>query len=210
MIILLGAPGAGKGTQADLLVDKFGYVKLSIGDALRRQIKLGSEVGKEAESLVSQGKLVDDDTILKVLKAELSATDPSKVLLDGYPRNINQAKTLKTMTADYPLEMVIHFDLDPKEIVDRITGRRSCANCGSSFHIKFNPPKKEDICDRCGAGLSQRPDDTEEKVKVRLGVYDEQTKPVVDFYNKEGLYNRIDAGQPVEQVHWQVLTALDL
>lgn len=210
MIILLGAPGAGKGTQADLLVDKFGYVKLSIGDALRRQIKLGSEVGKEAESLVNQGKLVDDDTILKVLKAELSATDPSKVLLDGYPRNINQAKTLATMTQNYPLEMVIHFDLDTSVIVERITGRRSCGNCGSSFHVKYNPPKKVDICDRCGSGLSQRADDTEEKVKVRLGVYEEQTKPVVEFYHKLGLYNRIDANQPVEQVHWQVLSALDL
>lgn len=210
MIILLGAPGAGKGTQADLLVDKFGYVKLSIGDALRRQIKLGSEVGKEVEALVNTGKLVDDDTILKVLKAELSATDPGKALLDGYPRNINQAKTLATMTKDYPLEMVIHFDLDTGEIVDRITGRRSCSNCGASFHVKFNPPKKADICDRCGAGLSQRADDTEEKVKVRLGVYEDQTKPVVEFYRKQGLYNRIDAGQPVEQVHWQVLSALDL
>lgn len=210
MIILLGAPGAGKGTQADLLVDKFGYVKLSIGDALRRQIKLGSEVGKEVEALVNTGKLVDDDTILKVLKAELSANDPSKVLLDGYPRNINQATTLAAMTQDYPLEMVIHFDLDTSEIVDRITGRRSCGNCGASFHVKFNPPKKTDICDRCGSGLSQRADDTEEKVKIRLGVYEEQTKPVVEYYRKQGLYHRIDASQPVDQVHWQVLSAVDL
>lgn len=210
MIVLLGAPGAGKGTQADLLVDKFGYVKLSIGDALRRQIKEGSDVGKEAEALVNQGKLVDDALILRVLKAELSATDPSKVLLDGYPRNLNQAKTLKSMHEEYPVEMVIHFDLDTAEIVDRITGRRSCSNCGASFHVKFNPPKVEDVCDRCASPLSQRADDTEEKVKVRIGVYEDQTKPVVDFYNGEGLYTHVDAGQPVEQVHWQVLTALDL
>ncbi|SME88768.1 adenylate kinase [Pseudobacteriovorax antillogorgiicola] len=208
IVVITGAPGAGKGTQADLLVEKQGFRKISTGDALRRQIKLGTEVGKKASELMSAGKLVPDDVLLDILKAELAATTEEKILLDGYPRNLSQAETLKTLKEQYPVKAALHLDVDSDVLMSRLCGRRTCGNCGASFHVNFSPPKVEGVCDRCGGQLQQRPDDNEEKVRVRLDVYENETKPVLDFYQGEGLYVRVDGNGSTEEVFERISKAI--
>lgn len=208
IFVLTGAPGAGKGTQADLLVERKGFRKLSTGDALRRQIKLGSDVGKKASSLMAEGKLVPDDILLDILSAELGDVSKEKVLLDGYPRNIAQAKTLKTLADKYPVKAAIHLDVDEDLLTSRLIGRRVCGSCGASFHVEFNPSSEGDDCDKCGGQLLQRPDDDTEKVKVRLGVYASETMPVLSFYRDEELYVRVDGNGGTEEVFERLLGAI--
>lgn len=208
MILLIGAPGSGKGTQADLLVENRGFQKLSTGEALRRQIKLGSPVGLEAKKYVDAGKLVPDDTILNVLKTEMESLDRDKILLDGYPRNLEQAKTLKSLGDSFPIEAVIHLDLDISIVIERMTGRRVCGQCGDTYHIKFSPSEKEGVCDKCGGEVVHRSDDTLDKIKVRLEIYESKTKPLIDYYKKEGKYHRVEALGSVDDISGKVLTVL--
>jgi adenylate kinase len=201
IVILTGAPGAGKGTQADLLAEREGFKKISTGDALRKQIKEGTEIGNKAKSIMAEGKLVPDDVLLGILKAELDAARGFPILLDGYPRNVAQAKALQELVGKEGVRGAVHLEVDPNALVQRISGRRTCVNCGASYHVTTSPPKKDGICDRCGSGVIQRPDDTEEKVKVRLGVYESETRPVLDFYKNLGLYHRVDGNGTTESVY---------
>lgn len=209
IFVLMGAPGAGKGTQADLLVAKSGFRKVSTGDALRRQVKEGTELGKNARAFMDQGKLVPDDVLLEILKAELGEDKNEKILLDGYPRNLEQAKTLKSFSERNPIKGVVYLDVDPSLLLSRICGRRTCSNCASTFHVTNNPPKVEGICDNCQAELVQRPDDTEEKVAVRLEIFRQQTLPVIDFYREEGIYQHVDGTGDTNAVFERVLKTLE-
>ena len=208
IVVLTGAPGAGKGTQADLLVERDGFHKLSTGDALRRQIKLGTEVGKKAGAVMAEGRLVSDEILLDILKAELGSLGEGKVLLDGYPRNLAQAKTLETLSDEYPISGAIHLDVKSSALMSRLCGRRVCGDCGASFHLEFGPPKLEGVCDKCGGVLTQRPDDNEEKVKVRLNVYESDTKPILDFYKDKGLYHRVEGLGNTEEVYTRLKEAV--
>ncbi len=209
IFVLMGAPGAGKGTQADLLVEKADFRKISTGDALRRQIKLGTDIGKSASSYMEQGELVPDEVLLEILKAELGDNKDEKLLLDGYPRNLKQAQTLKGISNANPIKAAIHLDVDSSVLMTRLCGRRTCSNCGASFHIEYSAPKTEGICDRCGGELIQRPDDNEEKVGVRLKVYDQETRPVLDFYRGEGIYQHVDGNGETEKVFERLLKTVE-
>ena len=208
IVVLTGAPGAGKGTQADLLVERQGYKKISTGDALRNQIKGGTELGKTASQFMEKGELVPDALLLDILKSELSAVAGHKVLLDGYPRNLDQAKTLEGLAAEWTVGKAIHLDVESKQLVERLSGRRTCLNCGATFHITMNRPEKEGICDKGGSGLPQRPDDEVKKVQTRLTVYEKSTEPVLDFYRSKGVYVRVDGLGSTEDVYSRLLEAL--
>lgn len=201
IIILTGAPGAGKGTQADLIAQRQGFRKISTGDALRRHIKDGTPIGKKAQSIMAEGKLVPDDVLLGILQSELEAAGSQNVLLDGYPRNVAQAKSLQEIVGDRGLAAVIHLEVDKALLIDRMSGRRTCLNCGASFHLLTSPPQQAGICDRCGSEVVQRPDDHEDKVRVRLDVYERETSPILDFYKHLNLYHRIDGSQSTEKVY---------
>ncbi len=201
IIILTGAPGAGKGTQADLLAQREGFKKISTGDALRKHIKEGTEIGNKAKSFMSEGKLVPDKVLLGILQSELEAARGFPILLDGYPRNVAQARSLQEIVGKDGIRGAVHLEVDPNALVQRISGRRTCVNCGASYHVLTSPSKKGPLCDRCSGELVQRPDDTEEKVKVRLGVYESETRPVLDFYRDLGLYHRVDGNGSTEEVY---------
>ena len=204
IIILIGAPGAGKGTQADLIAERQGFKKVSTGDALRRHIKQGTEIGSKAKSLMADGKLVPDDILLGILHSELEAAGKKSVLLDGYPRNLAQAKSLQ-MIAGLEISAVIHLDVEEASLILRISGRRTCSSCGTSYHVVSSPAKSGDRCDKCSNELIQRPDDLEDKVRVRLQVYQDVTRPVLDFYRDLGIYHRVDGNDSTEEVY-QALT----
>jgi len=183
-IVLMGPPGAGKGTQAKRLVEKFGMVHLSSGDIFRAEKASGSDLGKKLDEYMSAGLLIPDDTVVEMMaKAITNAESDAGLLLDGFPRTVAQAEALDAQLAEAgkPLDAVVAILVDDSEIVGRITGRRSCT-CGQSYHVTFLPPKAEGICDVCGAELLQRSDDTEEVVRQRLDAYNAQTEPVIVYY----------------------------
>ncbi|NRA43416.1 MAG: adenylate kinase [Oligoflexales bacterium] len=192
IFVLIGAPGAGKGTQADLLVESLGCYKISTGDALRRQISLGTKVGKEAEAFISEGKLVPDDVLLGILKEELASHSEEVVLLDGYPRNLSQANTLEELESVYPVNGAIHIHVDESELLGRLGGRCVCSNCGETYHMQHKAPSVEGVCDKCGGKVITRTDDQEDKIRVRLEVYENQTAPVLNYYQDRKLYYKID------------------
>lgn len=200
IVVLTGAPGAGKGTQADLLVEKLGLRKLSTGDALRKHVKEGTEIGKIAGAIMERGELVPDDVLFKILEAEMnSVSGDTVVLLDGYPRNTSQAETLETLKAKHPVKATIHLDVPREVLIERLSGRRVCGSCGATYHVTSNPSRKEGVCDKCGGELTQRKDDKPESVAVRLDVYDKTTRPILDFYKAKGLYKRVEGdGQPTD------------
>ena len=201
IIVLSGAPGAGKGTQADLLAERGNFKKVSTGDALRNQIKLNSSIGREAEGFMKEGKLVPDAVLFKILTAELEANKNRTVLLDGYPRNLSQAHTLEELAKVYPVKGCVHLDVERAELIVRLSGRRVCAGCGASYHVRFNPPKADGLCTKCGGKIVQRPDDAEAKVAVRLEVYEKETKPVLDYYRELNLYHRIEGEGESEKIY---------
>ncbi|MEW6981834.1 adenylate kinase [Colwelliaceae bacterium 6471] len=203
-IILLGAPGAGKGTQAQFLMAKFGIPQISTGDMLRAAIKAGTELGKKAKEVMDAGQLVSDELIIGLVKERIAQEDcKAGFLLDGFPRTIPQADAMKENGVS--VDNVIEFDVPDEVIVDRMGGRRVHAGSGRVYHIVYNPPKVEGKDDDTGEDLSIRPDDEEATVRKRLGVYHEQTRPLVDYYKAEAdagncNYLTIDGTQPVEQV----------
>lgn len=209
IFVLTGAPGAGKGTQADLLRDRFGFRKVSTGDAIRNQIKLGTEVGQEAKKLVDNGKLVPDEVLRKLLEAELGNDNTENILLDGYPRNVAQAEQLESLSGNHDIAAIIQMNVETQELVRRISGRRICPNCAATYHLSDRPSEKEGVCDKCGSGLIQRPDDNEEKVKVRLDVYADETKPILDYYSKSGRLREISGLGSVEDIFSRLKSALE-
>lgn len=200
IILLVGAPGAGKGTQADLLVKRCGFRKLSTGDALRKHIRENTPIGKSAAAIMEQGKLVPDDVLLEILNAELG-NDPAEVIvLDGYPRNLNQARALAKLQSPHKVCAVAHLDASRAVIVDRLSGRRVCSQCGTSYHVVEKRPSKDQICDNCGGAVVQRPDDRPDSIATRLDVFEESTAPVLDYYRNGGLYDKVEADGDPEAV----------
>jgi adenylate kinase len=195
-IILMGPPGAGKGTLAKQLVDRYSFVHISTGDMFREAIKEGTELGKLAQSFIDDGHFVPDDVTIKLVKERLSKDDcVNGFLLDGFPRTLPQAEALETISREIsrPIDVVINLDCDESELIRRICGRRVCKTCGAPYHIETLKPKVEGICDKCGAPLVQRADDNEEALKVRLGHYVESTQPLLEYYLAKGLLESFDS-----------------
>ena len=195
-LILLGAPGAGKGTVAKLLTKMDGSVQISTGDILRAAVAAGSELGKQAQAAMKAGELVSDDLIMGIMGERLKEDDcKSGYLLDGFPRTIPQAEALKVLLADMgeELDAVVNIDVPRDVILDRLTTRRTCEGCGEIYNVKSNPPKEEGKCDKCGGDVVQRDDETEEAISNRLNVYNDQTAPLVGFYKDEGMLLSVNA-----------------
>ncbi|MHA1143324.1 MAG: adenylate kinase [Candidatus Helarchaeota archaeon] len=205
-IILLGAPGAGKGTNAKKLVEKYNIPQISTGDLLRKAVKDRTKLGIEAESYMTAGKLVPDDLVINLVRERLNKPDcKNGFILDGFPRTTTQAEKLEDFTT---IDIVINLDVDTQALVRRSVGRRSCPNCGSVFHVEFNPPKKEGICDNCGTKLILRKDDTAETVKARIETYKEKTAPLIEYYNEKKLLRNIDANRSFDEIFNDIITAL--
>ncbi|MDJ0881373.1 MAG: adenylate kinase [Gammaproteobacteria bacterium] len=195
-LILLGAPGAGKGTVAKLLTEIDGSVQISTGDILRAAVAAGTELGKKAEAAMKAGDLVSDDLIMGIMEERLKEDDcKSGYLLDGFPRTIPQAEALKGLLDKMgeQLDTVVNIDVPREVILDRLTTRRTCTDCGAIYNVKSNPPQVEGICDACGGNVVQRDDETEEAIGNRLDVYNEKTAPLADFYEKEGMLLTVSA-----------------
>jgi adenylate kinase len=195
-LILLGAPGAGKGTVAKLLTKMDGSVQISTGDILRAAVAAGTELGKKAEAAMKAGDLVSDDLIMGIMRERLKEDDcKSGYLLDGFPRTIPQAEALTELLADMgeQLDAVVNIDVPRDVILDRLTTRRTCQDCGEIYNVKSNPPKEEGKCDKCGGAVVQRDDETEEAINNRLDVYNKMTAPLADFYEKEGALLTVEA-----------------
>jgi adenylate kinase len=197
-LILLGAPGAGKGTVAKLLTKQDGSVQISTGDILRGAVAAGSELGKQAEAFMKAGDLVPDSLIMGIMESRLQEPDCANgFLLDGFPRTIPQAEALKELLAKIgvELDMAVNIDVPRDVILDRLTTRRTCSNtdCQAIYNVKSNPPKVEGVCDKCGSPVIQRDDETEEAISKRLDTYNEKTAPLVDFYDKEGMLLTVSA-----------------
>lgn len=198
IIVLTGAPGAGKGTQAEMLAAKCGYKTFSTGHALRKHVKEGTDIGKKAEAIMARGDLVSDAVLLEILKAELQGKESDVVLLDGYPRNIPQAEALDTIDKQI-VKGAVQLEVPREELISRLSGRRVCAQCGATYHAENSPPENEGVCDKCGGEVVQRTDDSAESVAHRLDVYEENTKPVLDYYREKNLFHSVSGtGSPEE------------
>jgi adenylate kinase len=201
----MGPPGAGKGTQAKLLSGGLGLPHISTGDILREAVKNQTELGKEVKKIMNKGQLVPDNLINKVVLHRLNQTDTTKgFILDGFPRTKAQADVLNKMLKENSLgdiDLVLYFDASLKIIIDRLTGRLVCRNCGANFHIRNVPPKKDNICDFCGGDLCQRDDDKEETVRNRIKVYNEEISPLVEYYKKKGKIRKINADFSASEVY---------
>ncbi len=210
-IMLFGAPGAGKGTQAKFIIEKYGIPQISTGDILRAAIKEGTAMGLEAKKYMDEGKLVPDSTIIGIIKDRLSMDDcKNGFILDGFPRTIAQAEALEVLMKEMgiKLDKVISLNVPDELIVGRVTGRRVCKECGASFHIEFNPPKVEGVCDFCGGELIQRKDDTAETVTKRLGEYHAQTAPLFDFYMERGVLVDLDGTKDIDEITAEIFKIL--
>ncbi len=209
-IIMLGAPGAGKGTQAEMISEKYGLPHISTGDIFRANIKNGTELGKEAKKYMDQGQLVPDELTVKILLDRVSQADcKNGYVLDGFPRTIPQAEVLDaelTKLGD-KVDFAINVDVPDDNIINRMSGRRACVSCGATYHVVFNPTKVEGVCDKCGANLILRDDDKPETVKNRLDVYHKQTQPLIDFYSKKGILKEVDGTVAMNEV-FNAITAI--
>ena len=206
-LILLGAPGAGKGTQAELLTEKLGIPAISTGNMLREAMKNGTEVGKQAKSYMDQGLLLPDDVIIGIVRERVSQPDCQRgFILDGVPRTIPQAEALEK--AGIRIDYVVSIEIDDSVIENRMSGRRVCSACGASYHVVANPPKKEGICDLCGGELMIRKDDVPETVHRRLEVYHEETEALKDYYAKLGKLKLVEGNQSIEDADKAILAAI--
>lgn len=202
-VVLLGPPGAGKGTQAARIVEKYGVPHISTGDIFRANIKAGTELGKRAQEYMNRGELVPDELVVEIATDRLAADDCKEgFLLDGFPRTVFQAEKLDEFMASKgrEIEHVLNIEVGRDDLMARLTGRRVCKSCGASFHVVNIPPKQEGICDNCGAELVQRADDNEETASNRIEVYNRETKPLIDYYEKAGNIVNIDGGKAAEDV----------
>ena len=209
--ILLGPPGAGKGTQAEKIVEKYGIPHISTGDIFRENIKQGTELGKRAQEYMNRGELVPDDLVIEIATDRLLADDcKNGFLLDGFPRTVRQAEKLDEFLSARggKIDKVIDIAVGKEELMIRLTGRRVCKNCGASYHVVNVPPKKEGVCDKCGGPLIQRDDDVAQTVANRIEVYEAQTKPLIDYYEKAGNLVRIDGTTGLNNVFADIVKAL--
>ena len=202
-LILLGAPGAGKGTQAEVICEKLSSPAISTGNIIREALKSGTEMGKRAKSYMDEGKLVPDEVVIGIIKDRLAQDDcKNGYVLDGFPRTIPQAEVLDEKLSELgeKVDYAINVDVPDENIVNRMSGRRACLSCGATYHIVSIPPKKEGICDVCGSELVLRDDDKPETVQNRLKVYHDQTQPLINFYEKKGVLRSVDGTLPMEEV----------
>jgi len=204
ILVFLGPPGAGKGTQAKLLSQRMGFLHISTGDLLREAVKNQTPLGKKAKEYMDRGELVPDELIVQLI--EETMPKDGNVILDGFPRTVNQALALEEMlrVKGEKISKVLFFDVPDEVIIDRLSGRRVCSKCGAVYHVKYNPPKVEGVCDLCGGTLVQRDDDKEEVVRKRLEVYRKQTQPLIEFYQEKGIIYKLDAGKGVEELFEEV------
>jgi len=210
-IILFGPPGAGKGTQAKKLVDLYGIPQISTGDILRTNVGKGTELGFAAKAYMDKGELVPDEVLIGIIKNRLKEADCKRgFILDGYPRTVSQADALEVILdeIDKPLDIVFNLEVPNKKLIERISGRLICRNCGASYHMIFNQPKKEGICDICGDEIYQRSDDKEESVQNRLNVYKMQTQPLIDYYLKKGILVTLEGNKDIDEVSEDIKAVL--
>ena len=210
-ILLMGPPGAGKGTQAEKLIREYGIPQISTGDMFRAAVKSGTALGKEAKSYMDKGALVPDSVTVGIVKERLAQDDCKKGwILDGFPRTTAQASALDAIHHDLGIQLtaVLDFNVNRDDLVKRVSGRLVCRQCGASFHKEFRPPKQEGVCDNCGGELYQRADDNEVTVRERLAVYDTSTKPLIDYYKVSGRYYEINGDQSMDKVFADVQAAL--
>ena len=210
-ILLMGPPGAGKGTQAGLLAEKYGVSHISTGDMFRSAVKNGTELGKEAKRYMDAGQLVPDAVTIGIMRESLSKKENQKgFILDGFPRTTEQAVALDGLLEELSIKLnrVIDIHVPSAELINRITGRRICRSCGASYNIIYNPPRASGICDKCGGALYQRGDDREDTVKKRVEVYDEQTRPLIEYYSRLGQYTELDGTQDIKEVFAAILAIL--
>jgi adenylate kinase len=211
-IIMLGAPGAGKGTQAKMIADKFNIPHISTGDIFRANIKNGTELGKKAKEYMDKGQLVPDELTVEILLDRVASDDcKNGYVLDGFPRTIPQADVLDkelTKLGD-KVDFAINVDVPDENIVRRMSGRRACLKCGATYHIEHIPPKQEGICDKCGSELVQRDDDKPETVQNRLSVYHEQTQPLIDYYDKKNILKSVDGTKDMQEVFSDIVNILN-
>jgi len=206
-IVLLGPPGAGKGTQAKVLCEKFGFLHVSSGDMLREAVKNGTQIGREAKSYMQRGELVPDEIVTAIVTERISRVKKEAgFLLDGFPRNEAQANELDRELGKIKkkLDMVLYLKTSPQVSIERLSGRRVCVGCGANFHAKNMPPKKEGICDYCGGRLVHRADDEEETVKKRLAVYETETKSLIDYYRKKGMLREVSGDLDVQKLFREI------
>ncbi len=210
-ILLMGPPGAGKGTQAEKLVADFPIPHISTGDMFRAAVKNGTELGKEAKKYMDAGGLVPDEVTIGIVKERLSQPDCQKgFILDGFPRTKEQAVALDEILKELgiKLDAAVNISVPDADLVARVTGRRICKKCGATYHVIYNPPKQEGVCDKCSGELYQRNDDKEETVKKRLEAYHSQTAPLIAYYEQEGVFKDIDGTQPIGKVYADVVASV--
>jgi adenylate kinase len=210
-LVLVGPPGAGKGTQAQFISSNLSIPKISTGDIFRYNVSTGTELGRQAKAFMDKGDLVPDEVTIAMVSSRLQEDDAQVgFLLDGFPRNVPQAETLKKMLAEWDtkLDIVLELVVDDDEVVRRLSGRRTCRKCGRIWHVVFDPPARQGICDDCGGELFQRDDDQEETIRHRLDVYQQQTRPLIAYYADEGTLLGIDATGPVEEITDRAMSAL--
>lgn len=210
-LVLMGLPGAGKGTQAERLVDTFDIPHISTGDMFRSAIREGTSLGLQAKAYMDRGELVPDQVTVGIVKERLAKADCRRgFLLDGFPRTVPQAEALQQLLAEAgrQLEHVIYIEVAEETLLKRLSGRRICSNCAAAYHLIYHPPKQEGICDKCGATLYQRDDDKEETVKTRLEVNLKQLEPLLQYYEQQNLLRHVDGEQEIEQVFQEIKTLL--
>lgn len=211
-IILIGAPGSGKGTQARRFIEKYNFVQLSTGDVLRGAIAQKTETGLLAQSYMNQGKLVPDDVMINLVEGYLTQQAGKTVIFDGFPRTVAQAESLNSMLNKRAskIDKVIYFKINPQILIKRLTGRRTCSQCGEIYHIETKPSSKGHICEKCGGSLTQRPDDREEVINERLAQFEKNTGPTIEFYKKQGNLAEVDSDQDPDIVFEQIIKILEL
>ena len=211
-VVLLGAPGAGKGTQAKMLIDRFKIPQISTGDILRKAVADGTPLGKEAKVIMDSGGLVSDKIVLGLVEERLKQPDcKNGFILDGFPRNTVQAEALDKILAGagMPLTVALNIDVDLNDLLKRLTGRRTCKSCQQMYNIYFSPSKKEGLCDKCGGELFQRDDDKEATIKKRLDVYQQQTAPLIDYYSKKNIMKTVMGVGGIEDIFKKAVAAIE-
>lgn len=211
-LIIIGPPGSGKGTQGKLIAERYRIPQISTGDILREAVRNGSALGLKAKASMAKGVLVSDEVVIGIIEERLMKGDCGKgFLLDGFPRTLAQANALERMLGrrGLAIDHVISIEIEREELIKRLMGRRTCGRCGGMYHVLFNPPKKEGVCDQCGGSLYQRDDDKEETIRSRLDVYSQQTGPVIQYYASKGLVRAINGIGPIDGIFGRILEVME-